>query len=89
MAQLKSFYEEENGETGAKTYIRCFTCAHCNRIFKVPDVNADRGFCLKCMHHTCLRCGGSERCAPFEKKIEAMEAGSRQAARFMNQVRGR
>ncbi len=73
MAQLKSFFVEENAETGAKKYTRCFTCAHCSKIVPVPDVNADRGFCLKCMYHVCLECGGADRCTPFEKKIEEHE----------------
>lgn len=70
--ELKSFFEDEDAN-GRKTYTKAFTCAHCSRIVPVPDVNADRGFCVKCMHHTCLRCGGSERCTPFEAKIEAYE----------------
>ena len=81
MAALKSFFVEELAGGGEK-YTPCFTCAHCNKIFPVPDVTADRGFCLKCMHHTCLRCGGSERCTPFEKKIEAYERAHSQRARL-------
>ncbi len=81
--QLKSFFVEENGETGAKKYIKCFTCAHCSKIVPVPDVNADRGFCLKCMYHTCLACGGSERCTPFEAKIAAMEKRHYQRERLV------
>jgi hypothetical protein len=47
------------------------------------STDTERGFCLKCMHHTCVRCGGSDRCTPFEKKIEEHEKAYRARQRLL------
>lgn len=56
-----------------------FTCAHCQRIVHVaPRANpADvGGLCKVCMGLICPRCVG-RRCAPWEKKLQKMEARER------------
>jgi hypothetical protein len=55
------------------------TCAHCNSVVHYwnnmpPDEMG--GFCRMCMKPTCKKCADGE-CAPFEKKLEAMEAAAR------------
>ncbi len=75
--KMKSFVQD-SGPNGTVTK-PCFTCAHCSRVVVMHRADQDVGFCMKCMHHTCVECGGSERCVPFEKKIDEYE--KRHAAR--------
>lgn len=82
--KMRSFYEN-SGPTGTVT-IPCFTCAHCNRIVKVPKADEAHGFCMKCMYHTCVQCGGADRCTPFEAKIEAYEKKMAARARFLESL---
>lgn len=83
--RLKSFFEEETAN-GDKTRTKAFTCAHCSRIHAVPRSTDDFGFCRKCYRHVCLSCGGTERCTPFEKKIEEYEKRFNQRARFLQSL---
>jgi len=81
MAQVKSFVEN-SGPSGT-VRLPCFTCAHCSQVVVLRSTDTERGFCLKCMHHTCVRCGGSDRCTPFEKKIEEHEKAYRARQRLL------
>jgi hypothetical protein len=69
--KLRSFIEKCG--VGGTVTIPCFTCAHCNCIVEMPTRDTPAGFCQKCFYPTCLACGGTERCTPFEKRIEAYE----------------
>jgi len=58
--------------------IETFTCCHCNSICNVPPPTATEvGFCARCSARECLPCARKNRCVPFEKKLEAMEARGR------------
>jgi hypothetical protein len=62
----------EEGET--------FTCAHDQRLVRVPpraDPAAMGGVCKVCMGLICPRCVASGKCDPFEKKLEREEARGR------------
>jgi len=55
------------------------TCVHCNTVFFVvprQDLADLGGFCRQCMWHTCRACA-DKPCAPFEKKLEAIERRDR------------
>ena len=53
------------------------TCAHCNRLYPKPKPSDQFGFCHMCFKPVCLKCGKLDRCDPFEKKLERMEARDR------------
>lgn len=58
--------------------IETFTCCHCNGVFDVPPPDAPEvGFCRLCFARECLDCARKDKCIPFEKKLEAMEARGR------------
>jgi hypothetical protein len=52
----------------------------------VPKADEAHGFCMKCMYHTCVQCGGSERCVPFERKIEEHEKRTRARQSFLDNL---
>jgi hypothetical protein len=59
-----------------------FTCSHCNRVERLSNDDGSRRVdvavrCHGCDALTCVPCAETGRCAPFEKKLEAMEAGDR------------
>lgn len=72
MPRLRSFIERTT-ERGTER-VPCYSCAHCNKIVIVETPDQPTGFCMLCFYPTCLKCGGSEKCEPFEKKLLAMEA---------------
>lgn len=58
--------------------IETFTCCHCNGVADVPPPTATEvGFCSLCQARECLPCARKNKCVPFEKKLEAMEARGR------------
>jgi len=58
--------------------IETFTCCHCGNLFDVPPPTATEvGFCSRCVARECLGCARKNKCVPFEKKLEAMEARAR------------
>ena len=58
--------------------VETFTCCHCNGISDVPPPDATEvGFCNRCMSRECLPCARKNKCIPFEKKLEKMEARGR------------
>jgi hypothetical protein len=66
------------GDANGREVVReTITCAHCNKIAPKPLPDEPYGFCTKCYQPTCLKCGGSERCAPFEAKLARYEAKMR------------
>jgi len=65
---------EQGNHLGGSTLVETLTCAHCGRIFKKPSAKEPSAFCTMCMRATCLPCGGSLRCDPFEKKLERIES---------------
>jgi len=74
----------ESGPNGTVEH-ETFTCCHCNRPKVVPHRATPEeagGFCMRCMQMTCHACGGTGRCEPFEKKIEAYEARSKMLQSF-------
>jgi len=57
-----------------------FTCCHCNCIVFVKhrcDPAEMGGFCRLCMKHVCKACNAKGECAPFERKLEELEARDR------------
>ncbi len=52
-------------------------CAHCQHIYKKPGPKDPAGFCHMCFKPVCLACGAKDKCDPFEKKLERMEARAR------------
>jgi hypothetical protein len=70
-------YAETVDVYGTSTVIETLTCAHCGAIYEKPAPGAPYGFCTLCFKPTCLRCGGSLRCDPFEKKLERIERRSK------------
>lgn len=56
-----------------------FTCCHCGDVTIVPEkARAEDcgGFCRLCMAPTCAGCA-DQACAPFERKLEAIERADR------------
>lgn len=54
------------------------SCAHCQKIWMVqPGSGTKRGFCFRCNAPLCGKKGCMEKCVPFEKAIEQMEARGR------------
>jgi len=68
-------------EYGRVTVVKTLTCAHCNHIFPKPAPGEPVGFCHMCFKQVCLSCGRSDRCDPFEKKLERLEQRGRFLAR--------
>ena len=62
---------------GNKVVVETLTCAHCQKVFKKPMQDEPTGFCHMCFKQVCLECGKSDKCDPFEKKLERMEQRSR------------
>jgi hypothetical protein len=62
---------------GQVTVVETLTCKHCGKIFRKPGPQDPAGFCHMCFSPVCLTCGASERCDPFEKKLERIEQRSR------------
>jgi hypothetical protein len=62
---------------GNVAVVETLTCKHCNRIYAKPGPGDPAGFCHMCMSPVCLGCGKLERCDPFEKKLERLEARDR------------
>lgn len=59
-----------------------FTCAHCNKIIRMPHPDASEAAklqvkdvrrCHACDALTCPDCARKPTCLPFEKKLEAYE----------------
>ena len=64
-------------------------CVHCQAHWKViPGSGRQRGYCLNCDGPTCGKKDCEEKCIPFEKAIEAIEARSRldQALRHIKEL---
>jgi hypothetical protein len=75
------------GPEGVIKEIATFTCAHCNRPHRVEpfcDPADLGGLCKVCMGVICNRQACHDRCDPFEKKLERMEAAGR-ARRWMEE----
>ena len=70
-------YGEHIDEYGRTTVVETLTCAHCNRLFEKPKPGDPMGFCHMCFKPVCLRYGRSERCDPFERKLEEIERQGR------------
>jgi len=64
-------------EYGKETVIETLTCPHCNKIYRRPKPGEPSGFCHMCFCPVCLECGKSDRCDPFEKKLDRLEARAR------------
>lgn len=65
--------------SGATLTRPTFTCCHCNKVTIVPlkaTPSECGGFCRLCMKATCSTCADG-LCAPFERRLEAMEARGR------------
>lgn len=65
---------------GVRQEADTFSCHHCNRIVIVkPKCDPDDlgGMCRLCMKMICPSCVDLGQCAPFEKKLEAIEAHDR------------
>lgn len=54
-----------------------FACAHCNTMVEIKSKDDPLGFCHKCFYPLCIKCGATNRCEPFEKKLERIEARDR------------
>jgi hypothetical protein len=68
---------EEIGPDGRREW-ETFTCCHCSAIVDVPPPTAPEvGFCRLCFSRECLDCARKDKCIPFERKLEAMEARGR------------
>lgn len=59
---------------GQVTVQETLTCAHCQKIYPKPGTGDLAGFCHQCFKPVCLKCGALDRCDPFEKKLERIEA---------------
>jgi hypothetical protein len=75
-------YAETFDAYGTSKVFETLTCAHCGKIYKRPASGEPFGFCNLCFKSTCLTCGGSLKCDPFEKKLERMEKRQRFLSTF-------
>jgi len=57
--------------------VETLTCVHCNNLYRKLGKSDPVGFCHMCFKPVCLHCGAIDRCEPFERKLEALEARSR------------
>ena len=66
-------------EPGKTTVERdAYLCCHCQEMcIIVPGSGKTRGYCYLCFAPTCGQKRCSERCVPFEAKLEAMEGRRR------------
>lgn len=69
--------------SGKETIRETFTCPHCGRPTLKPRGGEDNGWCHMCFRMTCIRCGKIDRCVPFEKRLERIEA----RAKLLNAAR--
>lgn len=73
-------YEVVTGPDGRRVEQETFTCGHCSQIVTVPNrAAADEvgGFCRVCMSMVCPGCLATDRCDPYERKLERIEARER------------
>jgi uncharacterized protein with PIN domain len=68
------------------TEFETFTCAHCNRIVRMPHPDSpeemklkvrDVRHCHQCDSMTCPECARRATCEPFEKWLDAYERRER------------
>lgn len=61
---------------GKETIRDTITCCHCNMFHPLPP-NKQPSMCKMCDKPICDKLKCYERCAPFEKQLEAMERSDR------------
>lgn len=59
---------------GRQTIKEKLVCSHCQTVFDKPGPRDPSGFCHVCFKPVCLRCGAIDKCDPFEKKLDRLEA---------------
>lgn len=77
MANAGLGYSEITDQYGSVQVRETLTCAHCNRIYPKPGTHDPVGFCHMCFKPVCLACGAKDKCDPFERKLDRLEARSK------------
>ena len=73
--RAKGFGEITWLDTGKVEQHQTLMCAHCQMHWMVrPGSGINRGFCVRCAAPTCGKQRCFDRCDPWEKRVERMEA---------------